>query len=273
MAASSSQSSSVNKRKYFIEDTAEITYSGSLETQRTAAKKTNVSRSMDCGSPWWTKEHLPAAEALWALTLQSALPYLNEQHWEEVPDLPHPSAAETKSHVLDQQHWCDLNGKVPPFPEPSPVSQQSPHLQFASSKQTKARPETSDISLSSLFRQEHEANMVTIKSGYKKDQAFPRAIAGPSRVEEERLKHDEKRPTAQVSCFGSQPLDQKEGIIEEPMETEEGKEKKCSDTKRAEETLNSCPMCLHVFSVGASQMDRDGHLAQCLSDMNVDMRW
>ncbi|XP_028848441.1 forkhead box protein C1 isoform X2 [Denticeps clupeoides] len=37
--------------------------------------------------------------------------------------------------------------------------------------------------------------------------------------------------------------------------------------------LDCCPMCLMPFPAGFSQMDCDGHLAQCLSDMNTDMVW
>ncbi|XP_046895771.1 uncharacterized protein si:ch73-70k4.1 [Hypomesus transpacificus] len=37
--------------------------------------------------------------------------------------------------------------------------------------------------------------------------------------------------------------------------------------------IQSCPMCLVVFPAGFTQMDCDGHLAQCLSEMNVDMAW
>uniref|UniRef100_A0A3B3BYI5 UBZ2-type domain-containing protein n=1 Tax=Oryzias melastigma TaxID=30732 RepID=A0A3B3BYI5_ORYME len=37
--------------------------------------------------------------------------------------------------------------------------------------------------------------------------------------------------------------------------------------------LQSCPMCLQEFPSGFSQMDCDSHLAQCLSDMNVDVTW
>ncbi|XP_076597948.1 uncharacterized protein LOC143327479 [Chaetodon auriga] len=37
--------------------------------------------------------------------------------------------------------------------------------------------------------------------------------------------------------------------------------------------LQSCPMCLLVFPAGFTQMDCDGHLAQCLSEVNVDMTW
>ncbi|XP_031421428.1 translation initiation factor IF-2 isoform X2 [Clupea harengus] len=37
--------------------------------------------------------------------------------------------------------------------------------------------------------------------------------------------------------------------------------------------LDCCPMCLMPFPAGFSQMDCDGHLAQCLSEMNTDMMW
>ncbi|KAG5282505.1 hypothetical protein AALO_G00056750 [Alosa alosa] len=37
--------------------------------------------------------------------------------------------------------------------------------------------------------------------------------------------------------------------------------------------LECCPMCLMPFPAGFTQMDCDGHLAQCLSEMNTDMVW
>ncbi|XP_077368058.1 uncharacterized protein LOC144013285 isoform X2 [Festucalex cinctus] len=269
---------SMNKRKYFVEDTIEISSSqsgGSLETKRTAAKKTNVSRSTDCVSPWWTKEHLPPAEALWASTLKSALPYLNQQHWEPVPDLPRPSAAE-----LDEERRCDLNGEAPPSPQPPPASQQCPDFPATSSQRTETGLDITNTSLSSLVQQERrKSNFATALARSEKDQTSPDAVAGPSRVEKEGRKPDvkqdvENRPTARVVCSDSQPLEKEENIIEERMETEKDGEKKCSDAKStegAQETLSSCPMCLLLFPVGASQLERDGHLAQCLSEMNVDM--
>ncbi|CAL8368603.1 unnamed protein product [Lota lota] len=39
------------------------------------------------------------------------------------------------------------------------------------------------------------------------------------------------------------------------------------------ERLQCCPMCTLVFPSRFSQMDCDSHLAQCLSEMNVDMAW
>ncbi|KAL1020785.1 hypothetical protein UPYG_G00004630 [Umbra pygmaea] len=38
-------------------------------------------------------------------------------------------------------------------------------------------------------------------------------------------------------------------------------------------TLQRCPMCLLHFPAGFSQMDRDTHLAKCLSEMTVDITW
>ncbi|XP_059913498.1 proline-rich protein HaeIII subfamily 1 [Gadus macrocephalus] len=39
------------------------------------------------------------------------------------------------------------------------------------------------------------------------------------------------------------------------------------------ERTQCCPMCTLVFPSRFSQMDCDSHLAQCLSEMNVDMAW
>ncbi|KAI7798049.1 putative fibroin heavy chain [Triplophysa rosa] len=37
--------------------------------------------------------------------------------------------------------------------------------------------------------------------------------------------------------------------------------------------LECCPMCLMAFPAGFSQMECDGHLAQCLSEMHEDIVW
>lgn len=42
---------------------------------------------------WWNRQQLLAVESLWAFTLQATLPCLEEQLWDQVPDLPHASAA------------------------------------------------------------------------------------------------------------------------------------------------------------------------------------
>lgn len=51
-----------------------------------------VHRSVVHAAAWWNGEQLPAVESLWAFTLRSSLSYLEEQHWDPVPDLPLPAA-------------------------------------------------------------------------------------------------------------------------------------------------------------------------------------
>ncbi|XP_026125088.1 putative per-hexamer repeat protein 5 isoform X2 [Carassius auratus] len=46
-----------------------------------------------------------------------------------------------------------------------------------------------------------------------------------------------------------------------------------SGTEGAGSGLECCPMCLMPFPAGFTQMQCDGHLAQCLSEMNEDIIW
>lgn len=39
------------------------------------------------------------------------------------------------------------------------------------------------------------------------------------------------------------------------------------------ESMLSCPMCLLMFPLGFTQLDRDSHLARCLSEVNMDVTW
>nr|XP_061802199.1 Fanconi anemia core complex-associated protein 20-like [Nerophis lumbriciformis] len=156
---------------------------------------------------------------------------------------------------LAEQQWYNLTEKVPPSPKPPPMSPQKTDFPVTFPPETKTQLDIADSSHSSVSRQDC-------------------GIAGPSRIEEG-MKQDEKRQTVRGSCFDSQTLVKDADIIEELMESEENEEK-VIDSKsgeQAQEKLNSCPMCLLVFPVEASQMDRDCHLAQCLSEMNVDMSW
>ncbi|XP_057686430.1 uncharacterized protein si:ch73-70k4.1 [Corythoichthys intestinalis] len=260
----------MNKRRFSNEDATDVTSPGSLETKRKLSK-THVSRSTDSDSPWWTKENLSSAEALWAMTLQSALPYFHEQQWDEVPDFPHPSAREEQ---LAEQQWYNLTEKVPPSPKPPPMSPQKTDFPVTFPPETKTQLDIADSSHSSVSRQDCGSKMITTEANIEKDQTYLHAVAGPSRIEEG-MKQDEKRQTVRGSCFDSQTLVKDADIIEELMESEENEEKfiDSKSGEQAQEKLNSCPMCLLVFSVEASQMDRDCHLAQCLSEMNVDMSW
>lgn len=39
------------------------------------------------------------------------------------------------------------------------------------------------------------------------------------------------------------------------------------------ESMLRCPMCQLVFPLGFTQLDRDSHLARCLSEVNMDVTW
>nr|XP_057908298.1 uncharacterized protein si:ch73-70k4.1 [Doryrhamphus excisus] len=267
--------SKLSKRKYFAKDVTEKTSSGPAGMKH-ALKNTKQTRSVDFESAWWNANNLSTVDNLWVLTLKSAIPYLDNQHWDQVPDLPPPSSAGTSSPQLVEHHWCDFSAEVPPFPQsrPPPASQSPDPLHPNTPQPTKPGTDTADSSFSSLICQvqEHQASVHT---GSKKDDPSPTLAVSSSAREEEGRKEEEKTET-RVNFLGSHPLGKEEEISEEMMGTEEDVEVKHGDTKSgamAEEKLNSCPMCLQVFPVGFSQMDCDGHLAQCLSEMNMDMTW
>ncbi|XP_056628342.1 uncharacterized protein si:ch73-70k4.1 [Triplophysa dalaica] len=46
-----------------------------------------------------------------------------------------------------------------------------------------------------------------------------------------------------------------------------------SGEEESKPELECCPMCLMAFPAGFSQMECDGHLAQCLSEMHEDIVW
>nr|XP_021327707.1 protein SPT2 homolog isoform X2 [Danio rerio] len=56
-----------------------------------------------------------------------------------------------------------------------------------------------------------------------------------------------------------------------PEGSESGLETKSGAEHRSE--LECCPMCLMPFPAGFTQMECDGHLAQCLSEMHDDIIW
>ncbi|XP_008278432.1 uncharacterized protein si:ch73-70k4.1 [Stegastes partitus] len=238
---------------------------------------------------WWNTQPLPAVDGLWASTLTSALPYLENQHWDPVSDLPRPSAV--RALRVDEVLWCDLNSQVPAFPEPSapsPGVPSSPRSLGSSqqdpSAQTKPAPHPPDQQLFSSSRQspdnraaspQHVSNRQQ-SSLHRQDEATP--SAGPSRDgggegttggEPEEEPGPVSRQLVSVSDSRA-PLQEEGGNTEEVTEGEEGEAVQRSGGVGV---LQSCPMCLQLFPDGFTQMDCDGHLAQCLSELNVDMTW
>ncbi|XP_078110029.1 uncharacterized protein LOC144520239 [Sander vitreus] len=228
-------------------------------------------------SVWWTSKQLPAVESLWALC---ALPCLENQHRDLVPDLPHPSTARPTALKSGEQRWCELSEDVAPFPEPSPPSPRTWSSPSPSprelSVQTEPVLDPADRQLSSRSGQRPRPSL----------HGWEGPAAGPSRAggdEGGRGRQTGPVDTDQAKVSDSRvPLQRKgedreeeEGQREgEDEEEEEGQSSVGGDGGAAGGAgLQSCPMCLLDFPVGFTQMDCDGHLAQCLSEVNVDMTW
>ncbi|XP_044207346.1 uncharacterized protein si:ch73-70k4.1 [Thunnus albacares] len=208
-------------------------------------------RSVAPAAVWWNREQLPAAETLYALTLKSALQHLENQHWDLVPDLPVPSTARDASQQVGEQQWCDLSEEVPPFPEPD----QPDPLSLNSSQQTR-QGESSSAGPSSV--REEEGRRAGEHEEEEKEKRETRLV--------------NKQPlTNQGKVFDSRAPPQKEGRDEEEEDVQ--RIGRGDEGVAAGGRLQTCPMCLLVFPAGFTQMDCDSHLAQCLSEMNVDITW
>ncbi|XP_017323085.1 uncharacterized protein si:ch73-70k4.1 isoform X2 [Ictalurus punctatus] len=109
---------------------------------------------------------------------------------------------------------------------------------------------------------EQDANRVTAGksgSGSERSGAEPEAEAGAETLDSSEIKSKAVPGLGKKS--GSEPeIDNEAGTS--------GRGPR-SDGLR----LECCPMCLTLFPAGFSQMECDAHLAQCLSEMNVDVVW
>ncbi|XP_071331163.1 uncharacterized protein [Trachinotus anak] len=253
-----------------------------------------VIRSVVPAAAWWSRQQPPAVESLWAFALKSALPYLENQQWDLVPDLPHPSTARPSALKSGDQQWCDLGEEVAPFPEPSTLWSPDPVRLSSSlqelSAQTTPAAHTSDGPLSSHSRQRHDGKTASLQALAKKHQPSlhsweeTASPAGCSRVKgEEGMKGGEEEEEAgpvhrqhltnQGKVSDGRDSLQKEGGNKEEVQQSVRGDVRAGGAGAGGGRLQSCPMCLLEFPVGFTQMDCDGHLAQCLSEMNVDMTW
>ncbi|KAM7405475.1 hypothetical protein PAMP_012734 [Pampus punctatissimus] len=256
------------------------------ETLKNAEFPAGTEGSVGPAAVWWNREQLPAVETLYALMLKSAVSHLENQHWDLVPDLPHPSTVKPTLQRLYEQQWCDLSEEVDPFPQPT-----SPKCQLRPDQQTRSVTDISDTLLSSHSQQRHDGKMVPTQALKKRCWQGESSSAGCSSVREEGRKAEEhekvekvkretgavNRHTNQVTVFDRRAPLQEEGennkAVTEDKEEEDVQGSGRRDGGVAGGELQSCPMCLLVFPAGFTQMDCDGHLAQCLSEMNVDMTW
>ncbi|XP_012705666.2 Fanconi anemia core complex-associated protein 20 [Fundulus heteroclitus] len=235
---------------------------------------TNTDRSsLPAAASWWNNLQPPAVESLWAFTLISALPHLQNQLWDPVPDLPFPPAARPVPPKVEEQWRYDLFIEVPPFPENCPAipvippdlepqsvssSQETVPLQSRPSLKLPDRgpPSHSRQSLDQQTEPPHPLLCRSQSSTLHRLEKAALSSAGQPRDKREEETRSRPSPTQldPPVCAGAE-------------------EEVLSVRKHDEEALQSCPMCLHVFPAGFMQMERDSHLAQCLSEMNVDMTW
>ncbi|XP_071370647.1 uncharacterized protein [Centroberyx affinis] len=228
---------------------------------------------------WWNREELPALESLWVLTLRSALPHLDTQQWDPVPDLPNPSTVRPTTHKLGEQQWCNLSEDVAPFPEPlalrpppspDPLPLNSSHQELPA--QTGPTPNAQSPPVRALAESRPPILPENRPAAAAAAAAAPPGPGSAGRGGEKRRREEERNGSRPIK---GQPLFlQKRGGNEQRAEAEDKEEEE--EVCRSDGGgggLRSCPMCLLVFPAGFTQMDCDGHLAQCLSEMNVDMSW
>ncbi|XP_069382751.1 uncharacterized protein si:ch73-70k4.1 [Paralichthys olivaceus] len=284
--------SKLKRRKTSVEKPQAETGSRDRERSRDITEESRG--SVNPAAAWWSREELPAVESLWAITLKSALPYLQDQHWHLVPDLPHPSIRPA-AQQLGEQWWCDLREEVAPLPEPGPPSPRtlsSPDpLGLCSPQQdvsvhTKPAVHTSDTQFSS--HSSHAGRTAPPRalakrqwsSLHNREEAASSAGCSSVRAEEGRKGGEQDEAVGPVKRLLLTKQVKERGNEEEVVMDKEKEE--VLGRARGDEgaaaaggggRLQCCPMCLLVFPVGFTQMDCDGHLAQCLSELNVDMTW
>ncbi|XP_014268273.1 uncharacterized protein si:ch73-70k4.1 isoform X2 [Maylandia zebra] len=240
---------------------------------------------------WWNRQQLLAVESLWAFTLQATLPCLEEQLWDQVPDLPHASAARPAGLWVEEQGWCDLSSEVSTFPEPSHLSlrpSQIPDPVGLSSSPEDPTAHTSTVpeppvrgpcshSMESSTHSPQTLSKTRRPSLHSWVEALPSPGFSSAGKEEGRKATgpvSRKLPTYWVKVSDRVPLQNEvEAKKEEEVQGCGKKDGGRGADGGAGGGLQSCPMCLQVFPAGFTQMDCDGHLAHCLSEMNVDMTW
>ncbi|XP_028309749.1 Fanconi anemia core complex-associated protein 20 [Gouania willdenowi] len=219
-------------------------------------------------SVWWNRAQPPAVESLWAFALKSVfLPSSTSKRFDWLTDLPLPSAVAPVAQSSEDGWSYDLSAAVAPLPEP-------PALPVA--------PPTLDSSPQDCTPVSGLPERTT--SGRISNHAV--VCQPPPSSETSRVDGGNAVSCCSFNVPLSPPPDRQQtpvGVADKEEELAMGQEKKnvsehggnpaAAAAGGGGEGLHSCPMCLQVFPDGCSQMERDGHLAQCLSDMNVDVTW
>ncbi|XP_037540484.1 Fanconi anemia core complex-associated protein 20 [Nematolebias whitei] len=248
MAESYSKSKLKRKKPSAEEFRSEMCSRGAKRSSLTSSSRdgganTDGSAGPPAAAPWWRTAQPPAVESLWACTLMSALQNLENQLWDPVPDLPPPPAADPPAPNPDEQRWGDLGWEVPPLPECSLLCPRS-----------------------SLIRASSQLDLpVQTKTAQNPPDRSQNCLAEPPQLQQ----HGEEATSS--SSAGRRRVGGEIGpTIQEPKVSAPAEEE---EAQRRDEEPQSCPLCLRAFPPGSTQMDRDGHLAQCLSELDVDMTW
>ncbi|XP_048873841.1 uncharacterized protein si:ch73-70k4.1 [Brienomyrus brachyistius] len=231
---------------------------------------------------WWDKADLPGMEQLWASVLKAAVPQLGQDIWKAVPVLPAAPPPRPSDGESAGCRWCcRLSDAVAPFP---PVA--NPHVRPVTSTDictpsSPLRPADSGPDL----REDGSARQAGDSAG-RQVRGEEVAGGGGLRLDTEMG----RRPPAlreTAAAVGGSPGTAgaaagercSHGMTEsgpETIPTGLRNESECLEADgnlRGAAGLASCPLCTIPFPAGFSQMDCDGHLAKCLSEMNEDVTW
>ncbi|XP_053092163.1 Fanconi anemia core complex-associated protein 20 [Pangasianodon hypophthalmus] len=214
------------------------------------------------GSSCWTSSDLSDVEKLWMKTLQALCPEVPARDSALcVPRLPQLS---TKQEEECERRWCSLDEDVIPFPNPLAPDPLPCSAPFPSSPALQNRAGCVPVRRASSDSPGEGSERSGVSES-DSEQDPNTAAAG---------KHGSGPGHSGPECEGEAgTLDYSEikSGLDPEMDNEAGTSGRGlgSDGLR----LECCPMCLMPFPARFSQMECDGHLAQCLSEMNADMMW
>ncbi|KAG7520151.1 Fanconi anemia core complex-associated protein 20 [Solea senegalensis] len=213
---------------------------------------------------------------------------------EEVPLLPEPAAPSLETppspdplSVTSSQQDVLLQTRPAPLIGSSDTQPSSQHTKGQDGSTAVTRPQQPSVhsweeaapSSSSSAAAASAAAAASSSSSSSSAAASSSSAAGPSRVRGGERKDTEPSVKGQFLTNQVKEKENKEQVVKDEEDEEEQRTVRGDEGAAAGggggggERMQSCPMCLLVFPVGFTQMDCDGHLAQCLSEMNMDMTW
>ncbi|KAF7695738.1 uncharacterized protein si:ch73-70k4.1 [Silurus meridionalis] len=221
-------------------------------------------------SSCWTSSALCEVEKLWMKTLQVLCPQSSSQDSEDLRVPAFPQLSTEKKEGRSGQCLCDLDEDVIPFPIPDPVPGSA---SFSSSPDPRHRDGCVPIhhTPSSLSQGNRHAD------GPQCEWDGNGSSTRNSGLGSERSETvcEREAGTRTVGTSGIKPRATAGLGITSESGAEIGHRVQTSGSGSGSDgiRLECCPMCLSSFPARFSQMECDSHLAQCLSEMNVDVVW